>query len=166
METGADSPEKSAPPRRSLVVSLHDVSPHTWPACTRILDELAALHLRAGLAPTGFIAPAWLLSEPGEEALRDLGLAYTTRLGGVWELQRRQIHRSQSLCWSVRAAWRRMLSLAWNAYLFSRLEHTPLLRIAVHPVDIDHPRIWWQIKRMIAVGMKTRMAETYESWVK
>jgi uncharacterized protein len=256
METGAASLEKTAASRRSLVVSLHDVSPHTWDASARILEELAAmdvrtvsllvipdhhhrghflanepfcawlraraaegaeavLHgyyhqratragetlrermvtrsytagegeffditregarelvgrareefLRAGLAPAGFIAPAWLLSAEGEEALRELGLAYTTRLGGVWDLRRGRVERSQSLCWSVRAAWRRVVSLAWNAYLFSRLERTPLLRVAVHPVDLAHPRIWWQIKRMVAVALRTRRAETYESWVK
>jgi predicted deacetylase len=120
---------------------------------------------RAGLRPSGFIAPAWLLSEPAEEALRDLGLAYTTRLAGVWDLARRKTHHSQSLCWSVRAMWRRLLSLAWNAYLFSRLEGNSLLRLAIHPVDIAHPRIWWQIQRMIAVALKTRTAQTYEEWV-
>ncbi len=27
----------------SLVVSLHDVSPHTWPACVAMLDHLRTL---------------------------------------------------------------------------------------------------------------------------
>ena len=244
-----------APGEKSLVVSLHDVSPHTWEPCRKILAELkrigasrtsllvipdhhrrghvlndpgfcewtraqvaagheAVLHgyfhrrepraddnlrsrwitgtytagegeffdlpyhdareiaqrgrdefMRAGLNPSGFIAPAWLLGEEAERAITDLGFRYTTRIGEVLELQPRVRHPSQSLCWSVRAAWRRMLSLAWNAWLFRRLTNAPLVRIAVHPVDIAHARIWKQITRMISKAARTRKAHTYESWI-
>ena len=240
--------------RRSLVVSLHDVSPHTWESCRRILDQLnrqgvsavsllvipdhhrrghfrefpefcewlrqqvaagceAVIHgyyhqrpprggetLRdrvitrsytagegefydlpydqakalvsrardefhaADLHPVGFIAPAWLLSAPAEQALRDLEIAYTTRLRGVWDLRRGQVEQSQSLCWSVRAAWRRQVSLAWNAFLFKRLTARPLLRVAIHPVDLAHPRIWRQITRLLAAAQLHRRMLTYEDW--
>lgn len=133
-------------------------------------DEAKALVSRAqedfraiGLNPTGFIAPAWLLSLPAEQALRDLGLRYTTRLRGVWDFQR-GVERSQSLCWSVRAAWRRQVSRIWNAYLFHRLARAPLLRLAIHPVDIAHPAIWRQITRMISAAQHQRRALTYEQW--
>jgi predicted deacetylase len=120
---------------------------------------------RAGLKPSGFIAPAWLLSGEGERALCDLGIAYTTRLAGVSNLRAGIVHRSQSLCWSVRAAWRRALSLAWNAFLFHRLESRELLRVAIHPVDIAHPRIWRQIKRLVVAALRRRRAQTYENWI-
>lgn len=240
---------------RAVVVSLHDVSPHTWDPCRRILGELAGAgiprtsllvipdhhrrghflahpafcdwlkseaargnepvlhgfhHLRAprtdetarerwitrtytagegeffdlpydaardlasrgrddfrqiGLDPTGFIAPAWLLGAHAEDAIRDLGFRYTTRIGGVLDLQSRESHRSQSLCWSVRAAWRRSVSLLWNAWLFRRLANSPLLRIAIHPVDIAHPRIWSQIIRLTAAAASTRTPHTYATWL-
>ncbi len=240
--------------RSSLIVSLHDVSPHTWDSCRRILDALnrqgltavsllvipdhhhrghfreypefcewlrqrvalgceAVMHgyyhqrpqrakesirdrvitrsytagegefydmprdeakalvsrareefRAAKLDPVGFIAPAWLLSDPAEQALRDLGIAYTTRLKGVWDLKREQVAQSQSLCWSVRAAWRRQVSLAWNPYLYHRLSKNPLLRIAIHPVDIAHPRIWRQVTRLVASAQHHRRALTYEQW--
>ncbi len=240
--------------RRSLIVSLHDVSPHTWDSCRRILDAfsrqgLTAVsllvipdHHRRGhfreypefcewlrqrvalgceavihgyyhqrapkaaesardrfitraytagegefydisrdqakslvsrareefraakLNPVGFIAPAWLLSAPAEQALRDLGIAYTTRLKGIWDLQREHVTQSQSLCWSVRAMWRREVSLAWNAFLFHRLARRPVMRIAVHPVDLAHPRIWRQVTRLIAAAQNQRRALTYEQW--
>ncbi len=237
--------------RRALVVSLHDVSPHTWDQCQRILAALhvpvsllvipdhhgrghftkdAAFcewlrnrtaagdeavihgyyHHRAaresetltarlitrnytagegeffdidytaardrvvkardefhsvGLQPSGFIAPAWLLSEDGERAIRELGIAYTTRLRTVSDLQRGREWQSQSLCWSVRAAWRRAMSLAWNASLFHRLKNAELMRIAIHPVDIEHPRIWKQITRLVSAAASVRDAMTYREWV-
>jgi uncharacterized protein len=240
--------------RSSLIVSLHDVSPHTWENCRRILEELAGQGLTAvsllvipdhhhrghfreypdfcawlrrevaggreavihgyyhqrptraaeslrdrfvtrtytagegefydlpydaakalvsraqdefhatDLHPVGFIAPAWLLSAQAEQALRDLNIAYTTRLAGVWDLRRGQVEHSQSLCWSVRAAWRRQMSLAWNALLYRRLAKRPLLRLAIHPVDLAHPRIWGQIKRLLAAAQLHRRALTYEGW--
>lgn len=127
----------------------------------RGLDDLKQI----GLNPSGFIAPAWLLGADAERAIRELGFAYTTRIGGVLDLRTQTFHRSQSLCWSVRAAWRRALSLAWNAFLFRRLADSPLLRIAIHPVDIEHPRILAQILQLTAAAAKTRTPHTYASWL-
>lgn len=118
-----------------------------------------------GLEPRGFIAPAWLLSREGEAAARELGLDYTTRLGGVLELQRSLTHDSQSLVWSVRSAWRRVVSLAWNGLLFQRLKSAPLLRVAIHPVDLQHGEIWRQIRQLVAQALQTREPLTYERWL-
>jgi predicted deacetylase len=135
-------------------------------------EEAAALvrrgneDLRAlGLAPRGFIAPAWLLSEQAEEALQAEGCEYTTRLRNVTDLHSAAVHESQSLCWSVRAAWRRAVSIVWNAALYRRLENAPLLRISVHPPDIEHPKIWRQIRRLVADALRTREATTYLDWI-
>lgn len=245
MEAAAEEP-------RSLVVSLHDVSPRTWESCDRILAELRKLGVRsvsllvipdhhhrghflqdqafcewlreqvasgheavihgyyhqrpakagetwrerfitrsytagegeffdlsydaakelvtrarkefveAHLRPCGFIAPAWLLSEEAETALVDLGFAYTTRLRGISDFRRGEVIWSQSLCWSVRAAWRRAVSIVWNAFLFHRLELTPVMRVAIHPVDLAHPQIWGQIQRLIRAALITRQVQTYE----
>ena len=119
-----------------------------------------------GLAPTGFIAPAWLLSQPAESALAELGLLYTTRLGSVIELGSGKVHPSQSMVYSVRSGWRRQASLAWNASLFRRLAPNPLLRIGIHPVDFHHPQIWAQIRSRISLALAQRSAITYESWVR
>lgn len=118
-----------------------------------------------GIEPSGFIAPAWLLGDEAERAIRDLGFSYTTRIGEVCDLQARQTRPSQSLCWSVRAAWRRIASLAWNALLFRRLASAPLVRIAIHPVDLAHPRVWVQIVRLTSLAVEQRRPCTYETWI-
>ena len=240
---------------RAAVVSIHDVSPHTRPACERILAEIAALGLDAtsllvipdhhhrgyflkdaafctwlgeatrsgheavihgyfherarreretavakmttrfytadegefydldresartlvsrareefrgiGLDPRGFIAPAWLLGAEAEAALRDLEIEYTTRLGSVLDLRSGITHRSQSLVWSVRSAWRRVVSRMWNALLFRRLAANPLMRISIHPVDIEHAAIWRQIRTLIARALADRKPLTYQAWL-
>jgi hypothetical protein len=118
-----------------------------------------------GIDPSGFIAPAWLLGGEAEHAIRDLGFSYTTRISGVWDLQAQRVHPSQSLCWSVRAAWRRISSLAWNGLLFRRLASAPLLRLAIHPADLEHPRIWAQIIRFTSQAVEERTPHTYCSWL-
>jgi predicted deacetylase len=253
------SPVVSANPRaaaRSLVVSLHDVSPHTHAACTVILEKLAALgvprasllvipdhhhrgHFLANagfrawlqaqasaghevvihgyhhrrdrradesardklttrlytadegefydldrttaaalvakardefrqldLAAHGFIAPAWLLSREAEDALRELGIEYTTRLGSVTDFKTGITIPSQSLVWSVRSGWRRWTSLRWNAFLFHRLRANPLLRISIHPVDLQHPKIWRQIGELVARALADREPLTYHAWLR
>ena len=118
-----------------------------------------------GIEPAGFIAPAWLLSAEAVLALWELGCAYTTTLGGVVDLKGGRVFHSQSLVWSVRSAWRRQLSRAWNALLARRLAANPLLRISIHPVDLRHPQIWRQIRDIIARTLADREPLTYHAWL-
>jgi predicted deacetylase len=119
----------------------------------------------AGVAPEGFIAPAWLLSAEGEAAAREAGFAYTTRLKTVTALQSAHVLTSQSLCWSVRSSWRRTLSLAWNDFLFARLRGNQLLRVSIHPPDISYPTTWQQILRLVTSGANDRTPLTYREFV-
>ena len=119
-----------------------------------------------GVEPAGFIAPAWLLSAEAEAALRELGCEYTTRLGSVVDLPGGRVFKSQSLVWSVRSAWRRQMSRAWNELLFQRLAAHPLLRISIHPVDLRHPQIWRQIRGLVTRALADREPLTYHAWLR
>lgn len=126
------------------------------------LKEFAPL----GLRPEGFIAPAWLLGAEAEEAVREAGFGYTTRIATVVDFSEgRRVHRSRSLVWSVRAGWRRVCSLAWNAALFSSLKKSPLMRIGIHPPDWDHGAIRAQILKLCRVALADREPMTYQQWL-
>jgi predicted deacetylase len=115
----------------------------------------------AGVAPVGFIAPAWLLSAEGEAAAREAGFAYTTRLRSVSALASGRAHRTQSLCWSVRRNWRRWASLGWNPALFRSLGGNAVMRISIHPPDFEHPDTRGQILRLTRRAIESREATTY-----
>jgi hypothetical protein len=134
-------------------------------AAKKLLALARAEFREAGFEPDGFIAPAWLLSQEAERALRELGFQYTTRLGSVIDLQNDRHYTSQSLVWSVRSPWRCATSLVWNAILFKVTRNNPLLRISIHPADLAHPRIWRQIRRTIMRALENRYAFTYERWI-
>jgi predicted deacetylase len=119
----------------------------------------------AGLDVVGFIAPAWLLGEEAEKAARNLGFAYTTRLGGVLDLRSGEWTRSQSLVYSPRSAWRRNVSLAWNAFLAARLRRNPLARLGLHPPDWNHEAIKTQALRLAEKLAKDRKVIRYRDWV-
>lgn len=118
-----------------------------------------------GLRPYGFIAPAWLLGEDAERAVRALGFEYTTRIATVSDFKNGRVHDSRSLVWSVRAAWRRACSLAWNGLLSSAVQHARLMRIGIHPPDWDHASIRRQILRVTTKALAGRRAITYQQWL-
>lgn len=128
---------------------------------TRGREEFA----RAGLNPRGFIAPAWLLGEAATRGVTRAGFQYTTRLGGVEDLARNVAHPSQSLVYSVRAAWRRAVSLAWNSSLLWRLRHRPMVRVGLHPPDWQYPAIRAHARKCIARALAGREPLTYEDWL-
>ncbi len=119
----------------------------------------------AGLRPCGFIAPAWLLGPAAEAAVRAEEFAYTTRLRVFTDFVSGREMVSQSLVWSVRAAWRRVVSQGWNALLARRLRGNPLVRVSLHPPDWDHPAIRRQVERLIGAALAGREPMTYEGWL-
>jgi predicted deacetylase len=125
------------------------------------LEDLAFLQRKV----VGFIAPAWLLGANAEVAIGGLGFLYTTRLGRVQTFGRSQDIRSQSLVWSTRASWRAATSLAWNRYLALRLGNAPLIRIGIHPPDLQHSRVWDQVRRLAAETSRCRECVSYEKFV-
>jgi predicted deacetylase len=118
-----------------------------------------------GLEPAGFIAPAWLLGEEASRAVARAGFQYTTRIGRVEDLVRGEAHASQSLVYSVRAAWRRAVSLGWNSLLLRALGERPLVRIGLHPPDWKFPAIREHARKCIARALASREAITYEDWL-
>ncbi len=134
-------------------------------AAKTLVEKARSDFRQLGVEPAGFIAPAWLLSAEAEVALRELGCAYTTRLGSVVDLASGRVMQSQSLVWSVRSAWRREASRAWNALLFRRLMGNPLLRVSIHPVDLRHPKIWRQIRGFVTSALADREPLTYHAWL-
>ncbi len=119
---------------------------------------------------TGFIAPAWLLSQEAERALGDEHFSYTTRLHGVIDLRKNPptFLRAQSMVYSVSAAWRRFLSLGWNEFLFQLSERQawPLLRLGLHPPDWKHSVIRKHALATVSKVMKRRVALTYANWIR
>lgn len=124
-------------------------------------DEFRA----AGLNPRGFVAPAWLLSPEAEQAARDAGMEYTTRLGSIRDLRSGEIYRAKSLVYSVRNSWRAACSLVWNGALARLLKSSPILRLSVHPPDYAHPSVWRQISGLVRQLAEARTAITYQDWL-
>lgn len=138
------------------------------------LEKSAAMKLLArgqeslracGVDFSGFIAPAWLLGEEAELAVREAGFEYTTRISTVSDFRSGSIHHSRSQVWSVRAGWRRTCSLAWNALLFQNTLGAPLTRVGIHPPDWDFPGIRKQILRILGKALAARTAMTYDGWL-
>ena len=127
----------------------------------RLVDGLRRLE-RIGVRPTGFVPPAWLLGPGARTAISQLGFEYTCTRDWLIRLPDGTRHRAPSLVWSTRAAWRRSIAGTWNAVRLSLEERAPLLRVALHPSDADHPEVLNRWDRILR-GLATDRHPTLES---
>ena len=130
-----------------------------------LLSQARTDFSKLGLAPDGFIAPAWLMNAETQAVLKEGGCEYTTTLKGITDLRTGRVYKSQSLVWSVRSAWRRATSRVWNEALFRATRTSQLLRLAIHPVDLQYHDIWMQIRRILVEALRDRATFTYDRWV-
>jgi len=116
----------------------------------------------------GFVAPAWLLSSGSWAALRAQPFRYTSTLRYLHSLPEGRRLLSQSLVYSARSAWRRGLSLAWNAILARTKKRQALVRLELHPWDADHARIKYSWQTLLERQLRQRQAMTtiafIEAW--
>jgi uncharacterized protein len=129
-------------------------------ASNRLKSGLADLSFLSGKI-SGFIAPAWLLGEEAERAVRQCGFLYTTRVGSVIRFDNNDEIVSRSLVWSTRARWRVAASLAWNRALGRMVRDCSLVRIGIHPPDYEHAAAWKQIVNLLHELSVERRAAPY-----
>lgn len=120
------------------------------------LERGRALFESLGWRATGFVAPAWLMAPGLTNLLAEMGFAYTTRLGEIIPLLPglNRVKSSQSLCYSARAGWRRFASALWNKYLYGRLRGTDMVRLSLHPRDLEFPLMRRQIDQIVRASLK------------
>lgn len=108
----------------------------------------------------GFVAPAWLMGPGAWQALAEFPFNYTTTLRRFHLLAQGCAVYSPSLVYTVRSAWRRYASRAWNELACRSLQCNPLLRLSLHPVDAAYPDIVRHVQRVIAVALQVRQPMT------
>jgi predicted deacetylase len=81
------------------------------------------------------------MSQGTWEALRWIDVSYTCTLRRVTLIPERRHITSQSLVYSTDSAWRRRASIGWNTALAATLRRNPLLRLELHPRDVEHDAI-------------------------
>ena len=99
-----------------------------------------ALFRELGLCATGFIPPAWLARDATHEAVARAGLKFSEDEGGV------RIHETRlsslkvaapAVRWSGRTVLRAHGSALVAKVRWKRQRHSPFVRIALHPQDLD-----------------------------
>lgn len=101
-----------------------------------------------GAEPAGFVAPAWLHTGALPPLLRRAGFTWMEDRGAVLGLASGRRVPAPVITWATRTPLRRATS-AWGTPLLLRLHRArPLLRLAVHPFDFDHPRTVASIRRV------------------
>jgi predicted deacetylase len=120
------------------------------------LNKGRALFDSLGWRATGFVAPAWLMASGLTNLLAEMGFAYTTRVSEIIPLLPgvNRLIPSQSLCYSTRAGWRRFASGIWNKHLYGRLRDTNLVRLSLHPRDLEFPLMRRQIDQILRASLK------------
>ena len=120
---------------------------------------------RLGWPVDGFVAPAWLMSRGTRSAISRTTLRYTSTRRRLYRLPDWQPFTSPSLVWSVSTHWRRRLSAHYNHWLRQRLQHAPLLRLGLHPVDAEHPELVAFWLETLQRALATHIPMTKAAWL-
>lgn len=114
-----------------------------------------------GLAPIGFVPPAWLAKRATHDAVRDAGLAVSESDSAIFVHARRATIASPVLRWSARGAFRSYGSVLQERIRWRTQRRTPVMRIALHPADLDHPAVERNMRVALDAWMRVRTAGRY-----
>jgi hypothetical protein len=118
-----------------------------------------------GQRPAGFVAPAWLCDNRLAPLLRRLGFRYTEDLGGIVTLDDNSRIRCPVITWTTRTLARQRGSVVIAPLLERLWRSSPILRLAIHPFDMDHPVVVASIERVLAAALSIRESASYEDVV-
>lgn len=124
------------------------------------IERGQAMLADCGWDVAGFVPPAWLAGEGTREALRRSSLSYTSSHFALQRLADGARINAPCITASARTAWRRLGSRAWFVAMSVATSKMPLLRVALHPADAQHPGLVNQWQRLIKHLLADRTALT------
>jgi uncharacterized protein len=125
------------------------------------LDEGLAMFRDVGLAPIGFVPPAWLHGRESERLLRERGLDVTESSWSVTDVRTGASRRAPAFCWSTLAAWHEVGGPMVQSARLRVQKNVPLLRVAIHPPDVDSRRVRESQQRVLDALLEYRQVLSY-----
>jgi predicted deacetylase len=110
-----------------------------------------------GARPAGFVAPAWLFKpEVLLPLLRELGFLYTEDHHRIYDVNRGVSIPAPVITWATRTFMRKYGSLVLSPLRARWFRHAPVVRLALHPHDFDHPATVRNIEGVLRSLMRDR----------
>ncbi|MBW8888224.1 MAG: polysaccharide deacetylase family protein [Fibrobacteres bacterium] len=109
-----------------------------------------------GKDPVGFVAPAWLFNAHLPGALKDQGFRFTEDQRRMYRVDTGASLKSPVITWATRTWLRKYGSLVVCPLLLRLWSQAPVLRVAMHPFDFDHPATVGNIRSVLAAAMRDR----------
>jgi predicted deacetylase len=106
--------------------------------------------------PEGFVAPAWLFNPALPGLLREMGFRFTEDQRRMYRVDTGARLDSPVITWATRTWLRKYGSLAVCPLLLRLWSRVPVLRVAMHPFDFDHPATVASIRTVLAAALKGR----------
>lgn len=130
----------------------------------RITRGLSVLK-NCGLAPKGFIAPAWLLSQESRSVLNEFNFLFTTTLTGIIELKSGAVHQAPAVSFSSRSFLRSVLSRLIVPAIARYSLRNDLVRLVLHPSDARDPAIMELVERLFHQWLYVRRQVTISEYL-
>jgi predicted deacetylase len=116
-----------------------------------------------GLEPVGFVPPAWLGRPETHLAAKDAGLAVSEDDARVFVHARGLTVESPVLRWSARGALRAHASVLQERMRWALQREATVMRVALHPSDLDHRAVAASIERAMSAWLAIRAPAHYSS---
>jgi predicted deacetylase len=127
----------------------------------RRMDHGLEILGRCGLTPVGFVPPAWLHGRDWRRLLRERRLTYSESSWAVFDVAAARRRRASAYCWSTLKPWHPAAGARLAAARLTAQARASLLRVAIHPPDIDSPTIRDSLRRVLAALLARRVAVSY-----
>jgi predicted deacetylase len=115
---------------------------------------------RLGWNVAGFVAPAWLLGAGSRAALALTQLRYTSTRTHLEMIADGRRIAAPVISASARSSWRRWTSRQFLRATRAMTRNAPLLRIALHPADVDDADLLAAWRELLAALLADRIALT------